>query len=528
MLRPAWPIPDPRADADLVEASRQGDRDAFTTIVIRYQNLICSMAFSALGDVGRSEDVAQETFVAAWQNLVQLRDPSRFRSWLCGIARHLIHQALRRAGREPTHGAEVMDDANPPAADTRPPLEQTMTEEEASILWRSLQRIPETYRVPLVLFYREYQSIEAVARSLELSEDAVRQRLSRGRKMLEEEVLRFVESALTRTSPDQRFTRAVASALPGSISVTQVTAAKGLLGSIGGFAGLNAAAMIGASLFAWKTAIDQASSPQRRRALLRLAWIPMACLVLTLAASWFALPLMGDHPALLGLGVGLLLLGNGIVMVLIGERLRRHPLEATPENSPTFSSPPAVTPNLTATQATSKAARLILPCLLLLGVGAWGLPWKSQPSRCLVILLAELLLVTWGMLRIRRQLLGTSPAITADSPTRGVSAAKPRLWAIPWILGGTAALAALIPLLLRPVGSPLPPEVASRLGGIGLGILGGTLALGVLARFIASPAPKTDSTIAAIDRLYAPFLTESCTDRTLATALKGQIARRTA
>ncbi|MBL9136179.1 MAG: hypothetical protein JNK85_09940, partial [Verrucomicrobiales bacterium] len=47
-------------------------------------------------------------------------------------------------------------------------------------------------------------------------------------------------------------------------------------------------------------------------------------------------------------------------------------------------------------------------------------------------------------------------------------------------------------------------------------------------RFIASPAPKTDSTIAAIDRLYAPFLTESCTDRTLATALKGQIARRTA
>jgi RNA polymerase sigma factor (sigma-70 family) len=532
MLNPALPTPDSRADADLVQASRQGDRDAFTSIVVRYQNLICSMAYSALGDVGRSEDIAQETFVAAWQNLVQLRDPSRFRAWLCGIARNLIHKTLRRAGREPTHGAAEIDTTAPPVAETLPPFDQAITEEEAGILWRSLQRIPDTYRVPMVLFYREQQSIEAVARSLGLSEDAVRQRLSRGRKMLEDEVLRFVESALTRTSPDHRFTRAVAAALPGSASVTQLAAtsaaAKGLLGSIGWFAWVNAATMIGASLVAWKTAIDEASSPRMRRALARLAWIPIACLVFTLAASWFALPPLGGRPALLGLAIGLLLLGNGAVMMLVGQRLQRLHHEATPEGSPAIQSPPRATPPLTATQATTKAARLVLPCLILLGVGTWGLPWKSHPTHCLVILLAELLLVTWGVLRFRRQLMAASHPITMHSQCPGVPAAKSGPWAIPLILGGTAVFAALIPLFLHPVGSSLRPEVTSRLGWIGLGILGGTLALGLVAKFIASPSPETDSTNAAIDRVYAPFFAEFPDARYLATALKAHLVRRTA
>lgn len=62
MLNPVMPSPDLRADADLVLASQKGDQDAFTSIVARYQNLVCSMAYSALGDLGHSEDVAQEAW----------------------------------------------------------------------------------------------------------------------------------------------------------------------------------------------------------------------------------------------------------------------------------------------------------------------------------------------------------------------------------------------------------------------------------------------------------------------------------
>ena len=94
-------------------------------------------------------------------------------------------------------------------------LNNTISREEEAILWRSLERIPEIYREPLVLFYREHQSVEAVAENLDLTEDAVKQRLSRGRKFLHEQVLAFIEGALARTRPEKAFTLVVLASLPG-------------------------------------------------------------------------------------------------------------------------------------------------------------------------------------------------------------------------------------------------------------------------------------------------------------------------
>jgi RNA polymerase sigma factor (sigma-70 family) len=218
-------------DAELVNASLSGNRDAFGQIVSRYQSLVCSLAYSVTGSLSQSEDLAQETFVAAWKQLAGLREPEKLRAWLCGIARNLINNTLRRQGREPAHAAEQLEAApESPSLEPSPP-EQAISKEEEAIFWRSLERIPEIYREPLVLFYREHQSIEAVARDLELSEDAVKQRLSRGRKMLHEQVLAFVEGALERTKPDKAFTLAVLSSLPGlTISAKAATvgaAAKG-------------------------------------------------------------------------------------------------------------------------------------------------------------------------------------------------------------------------------------------------------------------------------------------------------------
>jgi len=94
------------------------------------------------------------------------------------------------------------------------PVDNAITKEEEAILWRSLERIPEKYREPLVLFYRQHQSIEAVAEELDLTTDAVKQRLTRGRKMLQEQVLAFVEGALQRTNPGKVFTAEVMAVLP--------------------------------------------------------------------------------------------------------------------------------------------------------------------------------------------------------------------------------------------------------------------------------------------------------------------------
>ncbi|HLZ54753.1 MAG TPA: sigma-70 family RNA polymerase sigma factor, partial [Verrucomicrobiae bacterium] len=202
-------------DADLVGETLSGDRDAFGRIITRYQSLICSLAYSATGSLGQSEDLAQETFITAWKHLSHLRERDKLRAWLCGIARNRINGFLRREGREPVRNAGPLENLSESHAPEPLPPDYAMSREEEAILWRSLQTIPETYREPLVLFYREHQSVERVAQVLELSEDAVHQRLSRGRKLLQEQVLAFVEGALERTNPGKAFTLAVLASLPG-------------------------------------------------------------------------------------------------------------------------------------------------------------------------------------------------------------------------------------------------------------------------------------------------------------------------
>jgi RNA polymerase sigma factor (sigma-70 family) len=264
------------SDADLVAASIAGNREAFGHIVTRYQTLVCSLAYSGTGNLSQSEDLAQETFVAAWKQLAGLREPGKLRSWLCQIARNLTYDALKREGREPSHRAEPLEEAAESHSPEPLPVDNTISKEEAEILWRSLERIPEIYREPLVLFYREHKSIETVAADLDLSEDAVKQRLSRGRKLLQEQVLAFVEGALARTNPGQAFTANVLAALPAlTISAKAVTlgtaAAKGSAATKAagamGLAGaiLSPLLIVLGNYKSYRMSIDEAHSDEERQ-----------------------------------------------------------------------------------------------------------------------------------------------------------------------------------------------------------------------------------------------------------------------
>ena len=195
-------------DAELLEASRRGEHAAFGTIVERYQDVVCAVSYSRTRDQALSEDVAQETFLAAWRQLDQLREPGRLRSWLCGIASNLAKKARKRLARETPL---AVDQLAPAATDN--PFDDVSQAQAERVVGDALARVPDTYRDVLVLYYREQRSIRDVAQALDISEAAALQRLARGRQHLANGVTALVETSL-RGLPRKSLVAGVVAALP--------------------------------------------------------------------------------------------------------------------------------------------------------------------------------------------------------------------------------------------------------------------------------------------------------------------------
>lgn len=196
------------SDAELARAARRGDKRAFVEIVARYQAMVCGIALGILGDFSASEDAAQEAFLTAWRKFHELRDPECLRAWLGQIARNAALGYLRRR-----RGEDSLEHASALPDDSPTPHESAMRDEEAALVRESLANLPETYRLPLVLFYRDGQSTKTVAESLGISEEAVRQRLSRGREILRDRMSGLIETALTRSRPTAVFTMTIAATI---------------------------------------------------------------------------------------------------------------------------------------------------------------------------------------------------------------------------------------------------------------------------------------------------------------------------
>jgi RNA polymerase sigma factor (sigma-70 family) len=341
------------SDADLVAATLAGDRRAFGQIVERYQRLLCSLAFSATGGLSQSEDIAQETFIEAWRQLAELREPEKLRPWLCGILRFKVSRLRRADGREPVRGADPLDEAAAVASADEAVPDHAIREEEQALMWSALERVPEIYREPLVLYYREHRSVEHVAAALDLTEDTVKQRLARGRKVLQEQVLAFVEGALARTTPGKLFTIATLAALPALVAPTPAKAAAVSAGGLAVKGGALAKSTFLATLvsscsgvisavLALRASLDQARTRRERRAVVKITisffFGALAFLIavwLLRAASWR----WWDQRALFA-GVAQALVGVFMVVYPVGlvrvmahmRRLRSSERQAHPEH----------------------------------------------------------------------------------------------------------------------------------------------------------------------------------------------------
>lgn len=93
-------------DTELVEAAKAGSQVAFARLVDRHQRAVRGFLRRACGDHALADDLAQETFIAAWSRLGAYRNEASVRSWLCAIAWRRCAQARRGAARGGRRDAE--------------------------------------------------------------------------------------------------------------------------------------------------------------------------------------------------------------------------------------------------------------------------------------------------------------------------------------------------------------------------------------------------------------------------------------
>jgi RNA polymerase sigma factor (sigma-70 family) len=165
------------------------DRIAFERLVADHHGRACAVAYAVLRDRARSEEIAQDALLLAWQRRDQI--PAHAAAWLCAIARNLARNAARRP-RMVSLDADVADHGDP--------LHSMLEAEELRRAGDALAELPDDEREAIVLFYRAGASVHAIAEAAGISDDAARKRLQRGRDRLRDQ-LGGVERRVARTRP---------------------------------------------------------------------------------------------------------------------------------------------------------------------------------------------------------------------------------------------------------------------------------------------------------------------------------------
>lgn len=174
-----------QAEIDTVRAAQDGDREAFGRLVERYKGPVFAAAMAITCDPEEAQELAQETFVRALQNLPRLEQPEKFKPWLRGIT-HTIGQDLRRkAARERKHMKAAAQE-RPTAA--RGPAEALANREagsrETALLEELVASLPENVRVALDLKFREGLTYAEIGEVMGVPASTVRGLLYRGTKTL--------------------------------------------------------------------------------------------------------------------------------------------------------------------------------------------------------------------------------------------------------------------------------------------------------------------------------------------------------
>ncbi|GAF70282.1 unnamed protein product, partial [marine sediment metagenome] len=159
--------------------AKTGDHHAFEVLVRGFKDRVLNLARRIVSDPDAAQDVAQETFIKAYQQLPRFRGDAKFATWLYRIAvneaRGHLRAQRRRHARWEKQGA--LEATQPVPAEAG---------EQAGPIVALLQELPEKQRVALALFYLQELSVAEIAQAVRAPTGTVKAWLSRGRQRLRE------------------------------------------------------------------------------------------------------------------------------------------------------------------------------------------------------------------------------------------------------------------------------------------------------------------------------------------------------
>jgi len=193
-----------KSDGELVQLTLKGEKKAFGQLVEKYKDAAYAVAYSKIGSFTDAQDVAQEAFLKAYQKLSELREPSKFGSWLYSITVSASSDWLRKKR------------VSPISLDSLPNEDSLVYEEAArehegekrlqDAVLDAINDLPETNRTTTTLYYIDGYSLEDISSFMNVPLGTVKRRLHDSRKRLKEEMIDMVKNTLDKNRLPDDFT----------------------------------------------------------------------------------------------------------------------------------------------------------------------------------------------------------------------------------------------------------------------------------------------------------------------------------
>lgn len=188
---------DEASDVTLMLRVRDGDLEAFETLVTRHQHSVVGTAAKMLGGAADAEDIAQQVFVRVWKHAARYQPSAKFTTWLMTITRNLVFNELRRRRRsqQVSMDSDEGDTIRHQFVDEQAvaPSEEILDSELKEAIDAAIASLPETQRLAIVLRRYEGMPYEEIAEVLKTSVPAVKSILFRARAELKARLKKYLE-----------------------------------------------------------------------------------------------------------------------------------------------------------------------------------------------------------------------------------------------------------------------------------------------------------------------------------------------